>query len=153
MDEIGGLSRALAHAARTYCTSPEDAQVVVWPKSKSLWDRWKEARRDNASAMDFVAAVQVALQEYFMIRDNAVHVGFDNCSYKPSEAGLVEWLLTQQHHPHKGLGGLPGTLSGVLATMDENSALQCLLQASVGAATAGDNRKGLVSSLPPDFWQ
>jgi protease-4 len=110
VDELGGLHRAIAYAKRTYTTTG-DAEVVVWPRKLSYLARLSEAVEQNDASM-----IWSTLAEW------AAGVKEQPRVSTSSENGLVDWILRSSSSK-----GLPGTLSGVLLTADENTAIRCLL--------------------------
>ena len=131
VDELGGLQRAIAYARRTYTENGEDADIVVWPKKKSLIERLIEAREKS----DVVEVLSGAMHEWTTVND----VTIEQPSSSVGVAEIVDWML---HSP----SSVPGTLSGVLMTADENSAIRCLLE---NANRPKTNR----SLLPDSFWK
>jgi signal peptide peptidase SppA len=110
VDELGGLHRAIAYAKRTYTTTG-DAEVVVWPRKLTYLARLSEAVEQNNASMVWYTLAEWATGVKEQPRVSA-----------SSENSLVDWILRSSSSK-----GLPGTLSGVLLTADENTAIRCLL--------------------------
>jgi signal peptide peptidase SppA len=137
IDEVGGLHRAIAYARRTY-TSNEDVDgtdVVVWPKKKTLLERFLEAKEKSDAVQAFTV-----LFDWAMGQDMA---GEDSVERQQNSmgvaGGMVDWMLRSPN-------GIPGTLSGVLMTSDENAAIRCLLE------NAKAKQQSQQTVLPESFW-
>jgi signal peptide peptidase SppA len=109
VDELGGLYRAIAYARRNFTEA--EADIVVWPKKPSLWDRIREASDEG----DTTPVLTVFL-DYALARQSP-----SSTQATSDEVALLEKLF--RHSPH----GLPGTLSGSFYSMDEDAALRCLV--------------------------
>jgi signal peptide peptidase SppA len=118
VDELGGLDRALAYARRMYTTTDEEAEIVLWPKKKSLFERLMEAKDKNA-ATNLLAT---AINEW--VYGEPLEIGSNENSHwseSSTTAGNIMDMIV--HLPT----GMPGSLSGIMMTADENTAIQSLL--------------------------
>jgi signal peptide peptidase SppA len=122
VDELGGLHRAIAHARRNYTgnTCEDDSDVVVWPKKRSLLALFVEAEQKKKLSLAFSILC-------CFLSGNELSGETTQWSRKTdiplNGSGAVDWILQSPV-------GIPGTLSGVLMTADENSAIRCLLEAA-----------------------
>lgn len=107
VDELGGLSRAIAYAQRNYTSG--DAIVESWPKPKSLLERLMGAKKaaDTEETSSIVTALWLAL--------------FQSDSNR---------ILNQQGSPMNLFS------SGVVLAMDENLALEYALRECLGTSAA-----------------
>lgn len=132
VDELGGLHRAIAYARRNYATG--DAEVVVWPKRTSFFEKMMEAREQGDARL-----LKSALYEYMGVAEQVgqsySRAGSDTENVVGS---LVDWIMNASPS-----SGLPGNLSGVMLAADEDTAIRCLLE------NAG---KGGTPSFPVEFW-
>jgi protease-4 len=119
VDELGGLYRAIAYARRNFTKT--DADIVVWPKKPSLWERLKEAS-DKGDATPLLMGFR-----YLLYGQPSV-----SAQTGPDDAAFVQKLLLCCPH------GLPGTLSGAFYAIDEDSALRCLVD-GVGDEASHDD--------------
>ena len=118
VDELGGgLFRAIAYAERAYTSG--DAQVVQWPKKQNLLERLKDLSEDGDPRRMFALLKEWAMSspETKPFKESTMMMNQHNL------APFVSSLLRSY-----SLLGVPPTLSGIYLTVDENSALECLLE-------------------------
>ncbi|KAL7566772.1 hypothetical protein ACA910_019369 [Epithemia clementina (nom. ined.)] len=156
LDEIGGFERALAFAKRTYCTGPPD-QVDVGrlvattspsastESSKMMWNPW--ALLHNYLGNNSGTSSNRSIGPYQWQSDNGVALDswasslVVDCEEDENDAEctnstmaashLSDWLLRQIMSPSHSVQQqqqLAPSLSGILMTADESSAIQVLLQ-------------------------
>lgn len=135
IDELGGLDRAIAYARRSYTETGEEADIVVWPKKKTLLERLAEAKEKSGTA----EALAGIILEWAIGTQAPSELSIVDVS--TGVPGIVNWMLQSPT-------GVPGTLSGVVMAADENSAIRCLLENAQQPAT-----KARSSLLPDSFWQ
>ena len=136
VDELGGLDRAIAFARRSYTESGDEADIVVWPKKKTLVERLAEAREKSSTA-EVVACI---MSEWL----TGMEVPFEVSSVDNapgSVTSIINWILQSP-------SGVPSNVSGVVMTVDENAAVRCLLENAQQPV-----RKAQSSLLPDSFWQ
>lgn len=122
VDELGGLNQAVAFAQESF-TSNRDAQVVNWPPKKSLWEiLLTSGNGDNGD--DFLDDVEMP--------------GILDAAFRGLFSGNNSWgslLVSSGLFRSYRLFGrdyfetpqLP-MASGVMLTVNENAAIQCMLQ-------------------------
>lgn len=117
VDELGGLYRAIAYARRSFTET--DAEVVVWPKKRSLvaslMERIREEKIEGGSLTSAVVAVCSDYLSAFLRASD------DNETDVRDEAATLQKLMSQFSQ------GLPGPRSGVFYAIDEKTALRCLV--------------------------
>lgn len=125
VDELGGLQRAIAFAQREYTTSGE-AIVVPWPPVQSLRDLvLKKGKEDGDD------------------EDTAIPSLWNFLFSAAAETSKGETLLPFDAFSLGGAGvklKLPASLSGIMLSADENSAIRCLLENND-------------MEFPPSFWE
>jgi protease-4 len=132
VDELGGLTRAIAYAKRIYTSG--DAEVVVWPKRVSFFEKMKQAKEEGDARM-----LWSAIYEFV-----GVEGGYASSSPRTEAetskivGGLVDWIMTSSSSP-----GLPDAMTGVMLAADEDAAIRCLLDNAA---------KGEAPIFPADFW-
>lgn len=126
VDELGGLDRAVAYCQRNF-TQSGNAKVVAWPPKKSIFQAFVDSRKkggDDDSDLDNVeipSMLEVAL------------------AYVPGFLGLMhndlaDSMLSSPKETRRSFeemlrsGDMPMVLTGAMMTMDENAAIQCLLE-------------------------
>jgi protease-4 len=137
VDELGGLFRAIAYARHNYTAG--DAEVVVWPKRTTFFEKLMEAREHGDARL-----LRSALYEY-MGGTSATGEQIESSSRAGADtanavAGLVDLIMNTSPS-----SGLPGTLAGVMLAADEDTAIRCLLD------NAG--KGGGAPSFPVGFWE
>lgn len=139
VDEVGGLHRALAYARRTYTSNDEDdgSDVVVWPKKRTLLDKLIDARNEGDAAKVF-ALLSAWAMGHDLVREDTFTLNKQHF-VAGIAGGMADWILQSP-------SGVPGTLSGVLMTLDENAAIRCLME----SANAKQHSDPTV--LPESFW-
>ncbi|GAX10829.1 protease IV [Fistulifera solaris] len=83
VDELGGLSRALAYARRSYCSSAADVQVEEWPRAKAWYEqmidkgdetkqrsgvKWTEGLLEHFARMNGTGSLLLTVDENAAIR-------------------------------------------------------------------------------------
>jgi len=117
VDKLGGLDSAVAFAQRNYTTSGE-AQVVHWPPKRSLWElifsnrdeREDETDYDDPDLPDVLHAALGSLLKGINITASErfnISAFYDKVYCTPSSLSMT---------------------SGVMLTLDENTAIQCILE-------------------------
>lgn len=135
VDELGGLHRAIAYARRSYTET--DADLVVWPKKLTFWERLSEAR-DEGDATPLLASLLEWLSVIRSRNATTQVMGVSNMESFP----LIRNLLESSQK------GLPGTIAGFYFAADENTAMRCLVDG------LGEGRNDVSSSLfPIYFWE
>mmetsp|Transcript_22898 Transcript_22898/g.64877 ORF Transcript_22898/g.64877 Transcript_22898/m.64877 type:complete len:763 (+) Transcript_22898:113-2401(+) len=118
VDELGGLDRAVAFAQREY-TKTKNARIVEWPPTRSTFDYLLEKWNGKEKASSIITSL------------------------------FSEWILAsigEGKRPAKTVFSLPPTASGMMLTMDENTAIRCLLENS------GEYDTSFLDEFPDDFW-
>lgn len=129
VDEIGGLYRAIAYAKRVHTSG--DAQVVVWPKKETIFEKIMAARATSS----LVEVASMILHQWAMGREQERQLD-------DSKADLLAKRLVRMLQDPTTAGKLMG---GVMMASDENTAINLLLQDS-GVVDEGP-------LLPDDFWR
>jgi signal peptide peptidase SppA len=140
VDELGGLDRAIAYARRMYTITDEGAEIVVWPKKKSLFQRFMEAK-DKSTATNLLA---MAIHEW--VYGEPVEIGSEenpHWSESLTTAGDIMDAIVQLP------SGIPGSLSGIMMTADENTAIRSLLNNAV----AKEHNKSTNCWRQNSFWE
>eukprot|EP00977_Amphora_coffeiformis_P013571 scaffold3586_cov164-Amphora_coffeaeformis.AAC.22 len=128
VDEIGGLYRALAYAKREFTSG--DADVVVFPKEQSFFQKLAESMGEQKSLAEVAAVLSEWMASGGTFQERAENVNVDLLSNQ---------LLRVLQDPTTS-GKLTG---GVLMVADENTAIRLLMEES-----------GIHQPLPPDdFWR
>ena len=130
VDEIGGLHRALAYAKRNCTASGDEAEVVVWPKKESLFTKVMEATSQKDARFLWTTMQQWACGAEFLVEEE-----------DSRQESLVDWVLRTSSSR-----GLPGSMSNVMLTVDENAAIRCALSELGDSPMPGE-------SFPPSFWE
>lgn len=142
VDELGGLDRAIAFAQRTYTTSGH-AQVVQWPPKKSLMDYFLGGDHDDFDDVELPDIFQIAIERlvgsssYSWIEGA---LGLDSRSAStPESVGISRAATLGSPLP------FPLVHSGIMLTIDENTALRYLLEEmNISQAKFLSNAYGLV---------
>ncbi len=116
VDKVGGLDDAIAFAQTNY-TESGDAQVVQWPPKKSFFEylasRGQEDGTDDIEDVEMPTVVHTALAT--LLNGNSQFASI-----------LRSAGIGKSHAPSLST---PVT-SGVMLTLDENTAIQCMLEES-----------------------
>jgi hypothetical protein len=102
----------------------------VWPKKESLFTKVMEAAGQEDARFLWTTMLQWAY--------GAELVGEEEDSHQES---LVDWVLRTSSSR-----GLPGSMSNVMLTVDENAAIHCALSELGDSPMPGE-------SFPPSFWE
>ncbi|VEU34902.1 unnamed protein product [Pseudo-nitzschia multistriata] len=122
VDELGGLDEAIDYAQQN-CTSSGAARVVNWPPKKSFWQFLSmlgsdEEGANNMDEYDVPDVVHVALSRFVNL----------NNSWTPSSRNIeLGGIYSIFGNGCFACPSLPVT-SGVMLTVDENAAIQCMLE-------------------------
>lgn len=135
VDEIGGLYRAIAYARRNYTDTASEAEVVVWPKKQSVFEKLMEAQKDS----DSVPLLSII---YEMFGSSLVAPSNSNDGLKVDNE-VVKRLAGSLSN------GFPGSLSGFYYAVDENTALRSL----VDDAEVGSDKVSSKTLHPTYFWE
>eukprot|EP00429_Kryptoperidinium_foliaceum_P001435 CAMPEP_0176020814 /NCGR_PEP_ID=MMETSP0120_2-20121206/10093_1 /TAXON_ID=160619 /ORGANISM="Kryptoperidinium foliaceum, Strain CCMP 1326" /LENGTH=756 /DNA_ID=CAMNT_0017353919 /DNA_START=61 /DNA_END=2328 /DNA_ORIENTATION=- len=133
VDELGGLDRAIAYCQRSF-TESGNAQVVSWPPKKTLLQAWLDRKKKNGeSDEDSFDNVEVPGAISFLIERYGSALGAERWFPKllgmedekadgsqQSALSSVECAIRE--------GRLPMAMSGMMLTLDENTAIRCLME-------------------------
>merc|ERR1711937_1048734 len=113
VDKLGGLEEAIVFAKQNYTTSG-DAKVVQWPPKRSLWEFLTSRGQQEDGANDF---------------DNldmpvVLHVVVGGLFGKNNQLASMSGSAASSPF---ALPPIPVT-SGIMLTVDENTAIQCMLE-------------------------
>ena len=141
VDELGGLEEAVDYAQENY-TSSGDAQVVNWPPKKSFWEFLTilgngEDGADNIDDFDLPDVLHVAFRG--LVNGNSSWASL----LKNSGIGGCYTLFGNDYF---SCPSIPVT-TGVMLTVDENSAIQCMLEdanVSKGTLVSGNGTNGVL---------
>jgi protease IV len=126
VDELGGLDRAIAYAQRTF-TESGHAQVVQWPPKKSFFEYlMRDTQDDDFDDVELPNVLHVALEH---LMGETMRNRVENAlGFKSSTPPIV--AAQGSDFVNTGFTSLPFPLvsSGVLLTVDENTAIRYLLQ-------------------------
>lgn len=128
VDELGGLHRAIAYAQRNYTESGE-ATVVAWPPKPTVWDVLNKKSKNKD------------LDDDDMQIPSLWHI----LSFAKEDKPRFGDLLARNEYA-LGSSSFPLSMSGMMLTADENSAISCLLQNN----NVPDD---IMADFPPSFWQ
>lgn len=122
VDQVGGFDKAVAFAQQNY-TSSGDAKVVNWPPKISFWDVLKTLGdgRNDVDDVDMPGALLVVLGGLLNTNNNWSSI----LGYTASD-----WI-EKSHFLFKSDPFSPPSIpvtSGVMLTVDENTAIQCMLE-------------------------
>merc|ERR1712238_59201 len=115
VDQLGGMDMALAFAQQNY-TSSGEAQVMHWPPKRSLWElifsnrdeREDDTGYEDLDLPDVLHAAFGSLLKGITISDRFnISAFYDKVYSTPSSLSMT---------------------SGVMLTLDENTAIQCVLE-------------------------
>mmetsp|Transcript_12017 Transcript_12017/g.28500 ORF Transcript_12017/g.28500 Transcript_12017/m.28500 type:complete len:811 (-) Transcript_12017:1323-3755(-) len=124
VDELGGLDEAVAFAQQNY-TSSGDAQVVQWPPKKSLWEFMtsrgqEEDNTSDVNDLDIPEVLHVPISCLLHMNNHLASVLGNHGSN-----GVNTKIFPHGNHSLLSLS-IPFT-SHVMLTMNENAAIQCML--------------------------
>ena len=125
VDEIGGLDQAIAFAQQNY-TSSGGAQVVNWPPKKSLWEFFTNRGKKEDGTND--------IDDLDLDIPDVLHVAFGSLLKENNWASFLKAAGNGSSSNSSLFGSdwfsppsIPVT-SGVMLTVDENAAIQCILE-------------------------
>lgn len=142
VDEIGGLERAIAYAKRSFAEDPDHAVVVTAPKEKSFAQMLKSYKGstnplDGEAADDDIdtirgnhGATSSLWQSAYSFIFEEDHESITEDDFNPLSPTLSSSTKDFGRWLTESPSVAPGTLSGVLLTTDENTAIQVLLKDS-----------------------
>ncbi len=137
VDELGGLDRAIAYCQRNF-TKSGHAQVVAWPPKKTLLEAWmnrdEEDSLDNVEVPGVVAWVIESFDDALGLERLFLEEGYKK---ETSAIASLENMMRQ--------GRLPMAMSGMMMSVDENTAIRCLLE--------DNDVPDVLASLPPGCYE
>ena len=137
VDELGGLQRAIAYAQRTH-TETGEATVISWPPALTFWQQLEKRRNTHGEDDADSIGIKELWSAFILSMTGRVSTS------SSTSAGLSGILKGDSF----AFGGrsLPSTMSGVMLTMDENTAIRCLLEQN-------QIEDDILSNFPSDFFQ
>jgi len=113
VDKLGGLEEAIVFAKQNYTTSG-DAKVVQWPPKRSLWEFLTSRGQQEDGANDFDN----------LDMPDVLHVVVGGLFGKNNQLTSMSGSAASSSF---ALPPIPVT-SGIMLTVDENTAIQCMLE-------------------------
>lgn len=144
VDELGGLDRAIAYCQRNHTTTG-NARVVEWPPKKSLFqalmDRKKNSDDDDMDNVEVPSMMESVVELAALAGAGSWILGESPVPEarmkKESAISSVERLMQE--------GRIPMAMSGMLLTIDENTAIRCLLEQN--------DVPDVFVGIPAGFWE
>ena len=124
VDELGGLKEAVAFAQKNYTDSGE-AQVVQWPPKKSFMEFLASRGGDDADDIDNVELPEV------------VHTALS--SFLSGNNHIASILKSSVVGKNYASSLTAPVSSGIMLTVDENTAIQCMLEESAKTTLSFDD--------------
>ena len=121
VDKLGGLEDAVAFAQKNYTTSGH-AQVVQWPPKRSFW----EYLASRGQTEDGTDAETDAIDDVQM--PDVVHAAL--ASLWSGNNQFESILRSSGIHQRSSFSLSKPVTSSIMLTLDENTAIQCMLEES-----------------------
>ena len=124
VDELGGLKEAVAFAQKNYTDSGE-AQVVQWPPKKSFMEFLASRGEDDADDIDNVELPEVVHSALASFLSGNNHI-----------ASILKSSVVGKNYASSLTAPVS---SGIMLTVDENTAIQCMLEESAKTTLSFDD--------------
>lgn len=148
VDELGDLTRVIGYANRNYTSGY--AQVEVWPEQTSFKDKIMKLANDDDKDQEVSSRLFQVFGEFAALLSQSDAKEPTGVSDSDVTKQLLSGLIGNSAIFDNSLGGnshpLPSSLWGVMLTMDENSAMRCLVQDHA-------SKREEVPLLAPGFWE